>query len=288
MLIDWFTVAAQVVNFLILVWLLKRFLYGRILRAIEAREQGIAERLAAADAKDKAAAEQLALYQAKLQEFEDRHQELLAQAKQEAEQQQAQMMAEARERVHALEADWQADLDRERNAFLADLRRKAAAEILALARQTVADLDRERNAFLADLRRKAAAEILALARQAVADLACVDIQRCAIEVFLEKIRELDAGTCQSLARSALTIRTAFDLPEALRAEVEQAVRDRVGTPAAIAFERAAGIGLGIELCGNGWRIGWNSESYMETLEEDLRETLEQRDAAAAGAHAGAR
>lgn len=258
MLIDWFTVAAQVVNFLILVWLLKRFLYGRILRAIEAREHGIAERLAAADAKDKAAAEQLALYQAKLQEFEDRHQELLAQAKREAEQQQAQMMAEARERVHALEADWQADLDRERNTFLADLRRKAAAEILALARQTVADL------------------------------ACVDIQRCAIEVFLEKIRELDAGTCQSLARGALTVRTAFDLPEALRAEVEQAVRDRVGQPAAIVFERAAGVGLGIELRGNGWRIGWNSESYLETLEEDLRETLEQRDAAAAGAHAGAR
>jgi F0F1-type ATP synthase membrane subunit b/b' len=27
MLIDWFTVAAQIVNFLILVWLLKHFLY---------------------------------------------------------------------------------------------------------------------------------------------------------------------------------------------------------------------------------------------------------------------
>ena len=34
MLIDWFTVAAQVVNFLILVWLLKRFLYQPILNAI--------------------------------------------------------------------------------------------------------------------------------------------------------------------------------------------------------------------------------------------------------------
>ncbi|NLX99005.1 MAG: hypothetical protein GXY83_22905 [Rhodopirellula sp.] len=32
--IDWFTVAAQVVNFLILVWLLKRFLYKPILHAI--------------------------------------------------------------------------------------------------------------------------------------------------------------------------------------------------------------------------------------------------------------
>jgi F-type H+-transporting ATPase subunit b len=38
MLIDWFTVGAQVLNFLILVWLLKRFLYKPILDAIDARE----------------------------------------------------------------------------------------------------------------------------------------------------------------------------------------------------------------------------------------------------------
>ena len=42
MLIDWFTVAAQVLNFLILVWLLKRFLYRPILDAIDAREKRIA------------------------------------------------------------------------------------------------------------------------------------------------------------------------------------------------------------------------------------------------------
>ena len=51
MLIDWFTVSAQVVNFLILVWLMKRFLYKPILHAIDAREQRIAKKIADADAK---------------------------------------------------------------------------------------------------------------------------------------------------------------------------------------------------------------------------------------------
>ena len=51
MLIDWFTVGAQVLNFLILVWLLKRFLYKPILDAIDAREERIAAELADADAK---------------------------------------------------------------------------------------------------------------------------------------------------------------------------------------------------------------------------------------------
>ena len=48
MLIDWFTVGAQVLNFLVLVWLLKRFLYKPVLDAIDAREKGIASRLAEA------------------------------------------------------------------------------------------------------------------------------------------------------------------------------------------------------------------------------------------------
>ncbi len=51
MLIDWFTVVAQALNFLILVWLLKRFLYKPILNALDAREKRIAAELADADAR---------------------------------------------------------------------------------------------------------------------------------------------------------------------------------------------------------------------------------------------
>ncbi len=51
MLINWFTVGAQAINFLILVWLLKRFLYKPILHAIDEREKGIAAQLADVEAK---------------------------------------------------------------------------------------------------------------------------------------------------------------------------------------------------------------------------------------------
>ncbi len=57
MLIDWFTVVAQIVNFLILVWLLKRFLYKPILDALDAREKKIAKELADADLKKTEATE---------------------------------------------------------------------------------------------------------------------------------------------------------------------------------------------------------------------------------------
>lgn len=45
MLIDWFTLIAQLVNFLILAWLLKRFLYHPIVAALDAREKKIASEL---------------------------------------------------------------------------------------------------------------------------------------------------------------------------------------------------------------------------------------------------
>ncbi len=78
MLIDWFTVGAQIVNFLILVWLLKRFLYARILSAIRTRESKIAARLAEAETAKKAAQEQLACYQAKLKDFEQHQESMLS------------------------------------------------------------------------------------------------------------------------------------------------------------------------------------------------------------------
>jgi F-type H+-transporting ATPase subunit b len=51
MLIDWFTVAAQVLNFVILVWLMKRFLYKPILHSIDEREKQVAAELSNADKK---------------------------------------------------------------------------------------------------------------------------------------------------------------------------------------------------------------------------------------------
>ena len=41
MQIDWLTVAAQIVNFLVLVWLLQRFLYKPITNAMHRREERI-------------------------------------------------------------------------------------------------------------------------------------------------------------------------------------------------------------------------------------------------------
>ena len=84
MLIDWFTVGAQALNFIILVWLLKRFLYKPILNAVDAREKRIAAELADADAKKAEAQKERDEFQHKNEEFDQQRATLLSKATDEA------------------------------------------------------------------------------------------------------------------------------------------------------------------------------------------------------------
>jgi F-type H+-transporting ATPase subunit b len=84
MLIDWFTVGAQALNFIILVWLLKRFLYKPILDAVDAREQRVAAELADADAKMTEAHKQHDAFQRKSDAFDQERAGLLREAEEAA------------------------------------------------------------------------------------------------------------------------------------------------------------------------------------------------------------
>jgi F-type H+-transporting ATPase subunit b len=84
MLIDWFTIVAQVINFLILVWLLKRYLYKPILNAIDEREKRIAKELADADAKKAEAKAERDGFQHKNEAFDQQRAALLGKATDEA------------------------------------------------------------------------------------------------------------------------------------------------------------------------------------------------------------
>jgi len=95
MLFDWFTVFAQVVNFIILVWLLKRFLYRPILDAIDAREQRIAKELADADAKKHEAQNERDEFQHKNEEFDRQRAALMDMAKDEAKTERQRLIDEA-------------------------------------------------------------------------------------------------------------------------------------------------------------------------------------------------
>ena len=246
MLIDWFTVVAQIVNFLVLVALLKHFLFGRLVKVIDERKKKVETCLADAEAKSREAERQVELEQARTLEQERKRDEMLAEAQRQASAKRDEMIQKTREEVRKLEAKWREDLDRERGAFLDEVRRRAGKEILAIV------------------------------RRALADLASSDVQHSAIEALLERLRNFDVAALRELSRSDLTVLTPADLAEDARQAIRGTIETRLGTPVQLHFTRTPDMGWGIELRGNGRRIGWNSDTYVEALEENLREALERR------------
>jgi F-type H+-transporting ATPase subunit b len=102
MLIDWFTVIAQAVNFLILVWLMKRFLYQPILKALDAREKRISAELADADAKEADAIKERDEFKHKNDEFDRQREAMLKKAAEEAASERSRLFDAARKEADNL------------------------------------------------------------------------------------------------------------------------------------------------------------------------------------------
>jgi F-type H+-transporting ATPase subunit b len=245
-LIDWFTVAAQIVNFLVLVALMKHFLYGPLIRAIDAREARIAAQLAEAEQKSKQAELKTEQVQAQVAQLENTRVQVIADARNEAEQQKHELVQAARDSVRELEAKWREDLRLEQTAFFSEVRQAASAEVFSIT------------------------------RRALADLAGVDIERSVVQVFLQRLHTLDPRELKSLASGGLTVVSATQLCAELRRQVQETIETRVGVPMPLAFEVAPEMAWGIELRGAGQRIGWTPDGYLDSLEEKLKSALKDR------------
>ena len=99
MTVDWITVSAQVVTFLILVWLLRRFLYRPVMDAMGRREARIGERLEEARVREQAAEREEHSYREQREALHRRREELLEQAKAEAQGEKKRLLDDARSAV---------------------------------------------------------------------------------------------------------------------------------------------------------------------------------------------
>lgn len=267
MLIDWFTVGAQALNFIILVWLMKRFLYKPVQDAIAAREKRIVDQIAAAQALQ-ADAEALGKdFRDRNAAFDAERAGLLAQATADANAQRERLIDEARQAADALAAKRRDALRTEAGQF--------KETMLAAARD----------------------EVFAITRKALADLADASLEARMADVFCRKLRELAEPAAAALAAALKAgpaiVRSGIELPEAQRAAVRAAIAARFPGSVAPRFETAQDGASGIELRAGGHSLAWSVDAYLASLEAALAERLAAPVAnggsvAASGeAHAGA-
>ena len=251
MLIDWFTVGAQVLNFVILVWLLKRFLYRPVLDAIDAREARIAQQIAEAKTMQASALREQEDFKHRNEDFDARREALLKQATVDAEAERQRLAEVARQAADAA-ATRRLDTERHESERL----RRGLAE-------------------------RTRAEVFAITRRVLADLADTSLDERVAAVFLRRLGALDTATLTSLASGLdagmprAIVRSALVPSDAQRETLHRAVvaalapsRSGTAVPAIdVVFETASDLSGGIELVVGGRKLGWNVGQYMDALEQ---------------------
>lgn len=239
MLIDPFTVIAQIVNFAILAFALKRLLYGRVIEAMDRREASIAARLELAEQREAAAEIEATRYREERDRLDRQRRERLDDVRLEVADHRQRLLGEARAEVEAERSRW------------------------------VAALEADRRDHADQLQHRAAEQILGLSRQALADLADVDLERLVVAQGLAELAS-DAEVVDELLRphdeGALVVTTAFPLPADQRRQVTERLRSLGLAPdRAIRFAHDPALVLGIEFRGDGTSVGWNAADYLDRL-----------------------
>jgi len=245
MLIDWFTVCAQLINFLVLIWLMKRFLYKPILSAIETREKKIASEIAAADAKKLGSQKEHDEFKLKNEKFDKQRAALMTKAKDEAGAERERLLGEAQK----------------------------AADDLTAKRQELLRTDAEN--ITQALSSRARQEVFAITRKALSDLATTSLEERMGAVFTRRLKEMDAKTKEALgeamktAKAPSVVRSAFDLPDPERATIQTALNETFAASVDLRFVTSPDLISGIELSVNGQKVGWSIATYLTSMEKDV-------------------
>ena len=245
MLIDPFTVAAQIVNFLILIWLLRRLLYGPITRAMAAREKRIRDELAdARRLRDEAQAEG-ERYRQLTAAFESAESDRLAEARAELETWRHDHTQAVRTEVEVMRQRWQQALEQEKEAFLLELGRRAGSEVLAVT------------------------------RRALRELADSDLEGRVMVRFLAQLQSLSPDDRQRLVAAAredggeIHVRTAYPLSEADRDQLRAGITGALGPDLTPRFDTRPELVSGVELRAGGVKVAWAIGDYLDSLEDAL-------------------
>ena len=255
MLIDWFTVGAQAINFLILVGLLKHFLYRPILDAIDAREKRIAGQIADAKQTMAEAHKEKDEFKQKNDTFDAEHAALLKKASDGADVEGKRLMDAAR----------------------------TAADAFAAKRRDALKTDEDN---LDDaIRRRTSDAVFAVARKALADLADVSLEESIGELFIRRLKTMDGDAVTQMTaalalqhRGKASVRSAFEVPEKQQVALRKAIKDIFASDTAIEFQTAPELVGGIELIAGGQKLGWSIADYLLAMKASVDDLLEPKPA----------
>lgn len=244
MSISWITVVAQIANFLLLVWLLKRFLYRPILDGIDAREAEISKRMAEAGIAEQKAQTAETAFRQQQAELQATQNAKVAQALKDSEAQRDTLLAEARKKLEQEQKDWQQYLQTERDKFIQKLQLSGEQALLALT------------------------------RKALHDLADAQLEETLVRHISQRIQPLAKELLEAAGDTKKAVATTHEpLAEAAQAQL-QADLAKLLPNFTLSFVTDANQSPGLVLRIGGAQVAWTIDSYADELTEQLNKRHE--------------
>lgn len=243
MQLDWSTILLEIVNFLVLVWILKRFLYQPVLDIIARRKRTIDESIAGAEAKGKEAEALKTQYENRLADWE-------------------------RERAAAREALVH-ELDSERQRRLADLEKDVAAE---REKTRVAD-ERHLAEFQRGAEEQAVAQGARFAGKLLERLSGPELDARLVALALEGLAglperrqaELRAGATE--AGNAIEVQSARTLAAESRTAIEAGIAKLLGARATFTYREDPALVAGLRVLLGPWVLRASLQDELQGLAE---------------------
>jgi len=249
MQIDWTTLVLEIINFLVLVWILKRFLYKPVMEAIAARQQRVEGKLAEARVIEDGARELESQYQRRLADWD---------------------MEKAKARA-ALDTELLQERNRQMQALdkaLLEERERVAAVTAHKQQEAQRELEVE-----------ALAHAQRFASTLLARLADPVVESRFVSLLFEDWANLPDTQVESLRRAVLvdkakaTVTTAFPLLPAQRREIESALRSRLEADLMVAFDEDPNLLAGVRLSLGPWQLNMNFADELASFKAAANHVL---------------
>jgi F-type H+-transporting ATPase subunit b len=237
--LSWTTFILEIINFLVLVWILKRFLYKPILEVIARRKAGIDKQLADAKALHAEAQQLQQQYESRLADWAEERQRASQALAEELETERAKRLEELR-----------GDLDRERE-------KSAVAE------------ERRQADILHNLERTALRQGARFATRLLEQAAGTETHLRLCELLIKELSELPPERIASLRSStgqvpdSARVVSALALDDAQRERLQQALLPLIPPDTPIHFDQDPGLLAGLRVTIGSWVLAANLRDELE-------------------------
>jgi F-type H+-transporting ATPase subunit b len=247
--IDLITLIAQILNFLVLLWVLKKLLYKPLLTAMANRKKDIIKAIEDAEKKQKEAMGLKEENEKMLEDIREQKNELLKKAEEEIEKEKEVMAQKLKDEQEITRAEFKELMEIEKQRFIKEVNKVVANKFAKFSKTVFSDLSN------------------------------TDIEAQAVEVFLKKIKDLKKAEIEKINTSAkvnngkITIATSHDLSKEVANKIKNSLK-KIGVKyTTIKFEKDSEIILGVNLKADSYVIAWDLKEFLNSFKKELTKIL---------------